>query len=95
MRILEGQTGRRVSEQLGMSEATISRHLQSVRKALRKALEEVVTQWSFTSEERLEISNAGLTGDDRLFDEALAEIYHSHEARRRAEDVATGSAGAS
>ena len=74
--------------------ATITRHVQSVRKSLREALESVVAQWSFTPEEHAEISQAGLGGDDRLFDEAIAEIYHAHEARRRAEDAQTRSAGA-
>ncbi|MEE2906230.1 MAG: sigma-70 family RNA polymerase sigma factor [Planctomycetota bacterium] len=95
MRIFDGRTGRLVAEQLDMSEATISRHLQSIRIVLREALENVVAQWSFTPEERAEISRAGLAGDDRLFDEALAEIYHSHEARRRAEDAEARSAGVS
>ena len=93
LRIFEGQTGRRVAEQLGLSEATITRHVQSVRKSLREALESIVAQWSFTPEEHAEISQAGLGSDDRLFDEAIAEIYHAHEARRRAEDAQTRSAG--
>ena len=94
MRVIDGRTGRVVAEQLGLSEATVSRHLQAIRTALREALEVVVAQWSFTREERAEIARAGLGGDDRLFDEALSEIYHAHEARHRAEEAEARSAGA-
>ena len=91
MRVFDGRTGKMVAEQLGLSEATISRHLQSVRLDLRQALESVVAQWSFTPEEHAEIQQAGLAGDDRLFDEALSEIYHAHEARRRSEHTESNS----
>ena len=91
MRVFDGRTGKMVAEQLGLSEATISRHLQSVRLDLRQALESVVAQWSFTPEEHAEIQQAGLAGDDRLFDEALSEIYHAHEARRRSEHTKSNS----
>ena len=32
--------------------------------------------YSFTPEEESEAERAGLGGDDALFDEAIAEIYH-------------------
>lgn len=76
MRVFEGTPGKAVAEQLGISEPTVSRHLQRVRELLRRRLGEVVTMYSFTPDEQSEPEKAGLGGDDTMFDEALAEIYH-------------------
>jgi RNA polymerase sigma factor (sigma-70 family) len=76
MRVFDGTPGKSVAEQLGISEPTVSRHLQRVRDLLRRRLGEVVTMYSFTPDEQSELENAGLGGDDTMFDEALAEIYH-------------------
>lgn len=76
MRVFDGTPGKAVAEQLGISEPTVSRHLQRVRDLLRRRLAEVVTMYSFTADEQSELENAGLGGEDAMFDEALAEIYH-------------------
>ncbi len=76
MRVFEGTPGKSVAEQLGISEPTVSRHLQRVRELLRRRLGEVVTMYSFTPDEQSEPEKAGLGGDDAMFDEALADIYH-------------------
>jgi len=76
MRVFDGLAGKGVAEQLGISEPTVSRHLQRVRDLLRKRLTETVTLYSFTDDEQAEAENAGLGGDDEMFDEALGEIYH-------------------
>ncbi len=76
LRVLEGRAGKDVAEALGVSEPTVSRHLQRVRDLLRKRLAEMVALYSFTDEERREVEVAGLGSDDSLFDDAIAEIYH-------------------
>ncbi len=76
MRIFDGAVGKDVAEQLGISEPTVSRNVQRVRDVLRRRLSQVVSTYSFTDEEESEAEQAGLGGDDSMFDEALAEIYH-------------------
>ena len=76
MRVFDGAAGKNVAEQLGISEPTVSRHVQRVRELLRVRLGEVVSTYSFTQEEHGEPERAGLVGSDGMFDEALAEIYH-------------------
>ena len=70
----------------------MSRKLAGVRKTLRAALEEVITKYSFTPEEQSEAARNGLElspnkADDALFDDALAEVYHRLQTRRRAEEA--------
>lgn len=77
MRVFDGQTGREVAEHLGVSEPTVSRYLQKVRDLLRRRIAETVATYSFTPDEQAEAEDAGLAGDDGLFDEAIAEIYHN------------------
>ena len=76
MRVLEGHPGKAVAEQLGISEPTVSRHMQRVRDLLRTRLGEIIATYSFTPEEQDELERAGLRNDDAMFDEALSEIYH-------------------
>lgn len=76
MRVFDATPGKDVAEQLGISEPTVSRHMQRVRELLRSRLGEVVSTYSFTQEEQSEAEQAGLGGHDAMFDEALAEIYH-------------------
>jgi RNA polymerase sigma factor (sigma-70 family) len=76
MRVFDGIAGKDVAEQLGISEPTVSRYLQKVRDLLRRRQAEIVATYSFTAEEENEAERAGLAGDDAMFDEALAEIYH-------------------
>src|SRR5688572_17355514 len=76
MRVFDGTPGKAVADQLGISEPTVSRHLQRVRDLLRRRLAETVTLYSFTADETAEIEKAGLGGDDTMFDEALGEMYH-------------------
>jgi RNA polymerase sigma factor (sigma-70 family) len=90
MRVFEGHAGKKVAEQLGISEPTVSRHLQKVRELLRRRLAEMVAIYSFTTEEHAEVENAGLSADDVMFDEALGEIYHQ-QARLLLNDEATAS----
>jgi len=75
MRVLEGVSGKEVAVQLGVSEPTVSRHLQRVRELLRARLAEVVSLYSFTQDEQSEPEQAGLGANDEMFDEAIAEIY--------------------
>ncbi len=75
LRVLDGRSGKEVAEELGTSEATVSRHLASVRIRLRERLTETMTLYSFTEQERTEAERAGLGTDDRLFDEAVGEIH--------------------
>ncbi len=76
MRIFDCMSGKDVAEQLGVSEPSVSRYLHKIRDLLRTRLREIVATYSFTVEEEQEVAKAGLTGEDVLFDEALAEIYH-------------------
>jgi RNA polymerase sigma factor (sigma-70 family) len=87
MRVFDGTPGKEVAEQLGVSEPTVSRHLQRVRDLLRRRLSEMVTLYSFTADEHAEAENAGLGGDDEMFDEALGEVYHQ-QSRLLAQDEA-------
>lgn len=77
MRVFESLGGKEVAEQLGVSEPTVSRHLARVRTLLRERLVDVVSTYSFTEEERMEVRTAGMGGDDHLFDEALCETWLS------------------
>jgi RNA polymerase sigma-70 factor (ECF subfamily) len=90
MRVFDGAPGKSVAEQLGISEPTVSRHLQRVREQLRKRLAETVTLYSFTADEAAEVERAGLGEDDGMFDEALGEIYH-RQSRLILDDEAAAS----
>ncbi len=90
MRVFDGVSGKEVAEQLGISEPTVSRYLHKVRDLLRRRLGEVVATYSFTPEEVSEPDRAGLGGDDAMFDEGLAEIYH-RQSRLLLEDEAGAS----
>jgi RNA polymerase sigma-70 factor (ECF subfamily) len=90
MRVFDGLSGKDVAEQLGISEPTVSRHLQRIRDLLRRRLSETVATYSFTEDEQREAQNAGLGDDDGMFDEALREIYH-RQARLILEDEAAAS----
>lgn len=90
MRVLDGRSGKDVAVDLGMSEPTVSRRLSSVRGRLREVIAETVARFSFTREEEEEALRNGLganpnKAEDALFDEAVAEVYHRLEERRRAE----------
>ena len=89
MRVLDGRSGKDVANDLGTSEPTVSRRLAKVRTALRSRLTEIISTYSFTQEELSEPSRNGLVldpnkPDDALFDEAIAEIYHTDAQQRRA-----------
>jgi len=90
MRVFDGQSGKEVAEQLGISEPTVSRYLQKVRDMARKRLAETISTYSFTPEEAAEADRAGLGSDDTLFDEAICEIYHQ-QSRLVMEDGASAS----
>lgn len=76
MRVFEGVQGKLVAEQLGVSEPTVTRHLQRIRETMRRRVRESICTYSFTPDELAEAEQAGLGGDDALFDEAIADIYH-------------------
>ena len=93
LRVLEGQSGRKVAQSLGTSEATISRRLASVRTRLREHLTEVFSKYSFTQEEWEELERNGLDPspnkrDDAAFDEAIAEVFHRLHQRGAGDDAA-------
>lgn len=90
MRVFDGAAGKSVAEQLGISEPTVSRHMQRVRDLLRNRLTEIVSTYSFTTEEECEPDQAGLSGNDQMFDEALCEIYH-RQSRLILDDEAAAS----
>lgn len=80
MRVLDGQPGKDVAENLGISEPTVSRRLARVRDVLRRHLSEIIATYSFTAEELAEARVNGVDllaskGDDTQFDEAVGEIY--------------------
>ncbi len=88
MRVLDGKNGKLVAEAMGVSEPTVSRRLAKVRTMLRTKIAETVSTFSFTEEELQEAERNGLTlnpnnTDDALFDEAIAEIYHTQMEIRR------------
>jgi RNA polymerase sigma factor (sigma-70 family) len=91
MRVFDGHAGKHVAENLGISEPTVSRHLQRVREVLRKRLAEIVALYSFTADEAAEIERAGLGAADEMFDEALCEIYH-RQSRLIQDDQSAASA---
>jgi RNA polymerase sigma factor (sigma-70 family) len=91
MRVFDGLSGKDVAEQLGISEPTVSRHLQRIRGLLRRRLAETVATYSFTEDEQREAQRAGLGEDDAMFDDALREIYHQ-QSRLILEDEAAASA---
>jgi RNA polymerase sigma factor (sigma-70 family) len=81
MRVFEGKSGKHVASALGLSEPTVSRRLTGIRQRLRLRLGEVVAKYSFTEDERAELSRNGLElspkkADETLFDEAVGDIYH-------------------
>lgn len=87
MRVLDGLQGKGVAKQLGISEPTVTRHLQRVRILLRSQLATIVATYSFTEEEHREAERAGLVGDDLLFDEAIAEIWHRQSELVRKDEL--------
>jgi RNA polymerase sigma factor (sigma-70 family) len=89
MRVFDAVSGKDVATQLGVSEPTVSRHLQKVRDVLRARLAETVATYSFTAEEESEVQRAGLTGDDMMFDDALADIYHRQHRLILEDEAAT------
>ena len=93
MRVLECISGKEVAAQLGTSEPTVSRRLSKVRDMVREQLCEVIATYSFTEDERDEAERNGLAlnptnADDALFDEAIAEIYHTQQELRRRDQAA-------
>jgi RNA polymerase sigma factor (sigma-70 family) len=87
MRVLDGIQGKNVAEQLGVSAPTVTRHLQRVRSMLRDQLATIVATYSFTADERRELDQAGLVGDDGLFDEAIADIWHRQTELVREDEI--------
>lgn len=79
MRALDTLSGKEVSKALGISEPTVSRHMARVRDKLKNQITEVVLQYSFTSEEEAEAKNAGLSGNESEFDNAVSNLYHAHQ----------------
>jgi RNA polymerase sigma factor (sigma-70 family) len=91
MRVFDGMPGKDVAEQLGVSEPTVSRYLQQIRELQRRRIADMVATYSFTADEMAEAKDAGLSGEDAMFDEALAEIYHQ-QSRLILDDEAAASA---
>lgn len=90
MRVFDGISGKEVAVQLGVSEPTVSRYLQKVRALLRMRLAETVARYSFTEEEEREPERAGLSADDAMFDEALADIWLHQSRLVQDDDTASG-----
>ena len=83
--------GKDVAEQLGISEPTVSRHLQRIRALLRRRISETIATYSFTEDEQREALNAGLGDVDSMFDDALRDIYY-RQSRLLTQDEAAASA---
>jgi len=82
MRVFDGLSGKEVATSVGISEPTVSRRLAKVREVLRRHLEKIIGTYSFTEEELREATRNGLElnpkkASDTLFDEALAEVFHT------------------
>ncbi len=92
MRVFDGTSGKKVAEQLGISEPTVSRHLQRIRDLLRRRLAETIATYSFTEDEQREARQAGLSDNDVMFDDALAEIYHQQTRLLREDEAAVSGA---
>ena len=92
MRVFDGTSGKKVAEQLGISEPTVSRHLQRIRDLLRRRLAETIATYSFTEDEHREARQAGLSDNDVMFDDALAEIYHQQVRLIREDETAVSGA---
>lgn len=88
MRVFDAITGKDVAEQLGVSEPTVSRYLHKQRGILRSRLAETIALYSFTKEEEAEAEQAGLGGDDNMFDDALADIYYQQSELIKADEAA-------
>ena len=91
-RVLDGRSGREVSQDLGVSEATVSRKLAGVRERVQAALGEIISKYSFTEDEMEEARRNGIDpvpnkGGESLFDDAIGEIYHRLMARRREQEA--------
>lgn len=83
MRLTDSITSRAIAEALGVSEPSISRYLRRVRDDLREEIRQVVWGYSFTDEELAEMDHAGLSrADDKLFDEALSDLYLEEQTLR-------------
>ncbi|MDP7008352.1 MAG: sigma-70 family RNA polymerase sigma factor [Phycisphaerales bacterium] len=79
MKALDNLSGKEVSSSLDISEPTVSRHMSRVRDRLKQQITEVIMQYSFTEEEEKEIHRTSISGVDSKFDDAVSEIYHTHQ----------------
>ena len=89
MRVFEGTQGKEVADRLGISEPSVTRHLQRVRATIRAHVATVMGTYSFTPEELAEAEGAGLSGPDELFDEAICEIHINHTRLLEIDDSST------
>ena len=89
MRVFEGTQGKEVADRLGISEPSVTRHLQRVRATIRSHVATVMGTYSFTPEELAEAEGAGLSGADDLFDEAICEIHINHTRLLEIDDSRT------
>ncbi|MAD78647.1 MAG: hypothetical protein CMJ51_04665 [Planctomycetaceae bacterium] len=89
MRVFEGTQGKEVASRLGISEPSVTRHLQRVRGTIRNHVSKVVGTYSFTRDELAEAEAAGLSGSDDLFDEAICEIHVNHTRLLEIDDSRT------
>ena len=88
MRVFDAMAGKQVAEQLGVSEPTVSRHLQRVRDLLRRRLGETVATYSFTEDEQLfierslDVGRVAADGHERACDTHLQRNLVAHDFRR-------------
>lgn len=84
MKLLDEMQGKDIADQLGVSEASVSRYLKRTRQSLREEIALAVATYSWTTEEEAEAASAGLEkADDDAFDSALADVFRSAEDDRR------------
>jgi len=85
-RVIEGQPGKKVAQDLAISEATVSRRTAAVREVVLGRLGETFAKYSFSAEEQVELARNGLAsipkkGDEAAFDAAVAEVVHRIQHR--------------
>ena len=86
-KILQGMLSKDIAKAMGVSEATVSRYIRKARETVRRTIEEVVHEYSFTAEEREEVARANLDRDDDGFDRSLADVYALEEESRKGYDT--------
>lgn len=83
-KVFDGQSGKEVAEELGVSEPTISRYLRKVRDELREEIAIKVAAYTWDDNDPASVIASGLDrAEDESFDDALSDLYIKAEADRK------------